>query len=122
MRYYEDFFEALDMKCAQVWTAVQGKDGGGGSGREARASGRLQPARTRAKAAALWALVALDTHPPTSSRKLGPWNCLQVLVTLDNLANRSQYLNVRNTFQVRTVDSGPYLYPCKEGPKASLYP
>ncbi|KAG1659378.1 hypothetical protein FOA52_007841 [Chlamydomonas sp. UWO 241] len=39
MRYYEDFFEALDMKCAQV------------------------------------------------------------LVTLDNLADRSQYLNVRNTFQ-----------------------
>ena len=28
-----------------------------------------------------------------------PQKCAQVLLTLDNLANRSQYINAKNTFE-----------------------
>lgn len=44
-------------------------------------------------------LPARPRLPDRSLRPLSLQSCAQVLLTLDNFANRSQYLNARSTFQ-----------------------
>ena len=86
MRYYDDFFGALRLPCAQAnW------GGGGGGGR------RESAARSARREAAWWRQGRPSARTPVLQRP-PRLHALQVLLTLDNLASRPQHLCAAATF------------------------